>query len=78
MTPTPKQPVLKSGNYIDEVSAFGDLNILLKNFMTKKIRASLSSPPLLKDVGELEFVIDRTTLRLYTTINGALRYVQFT
>lgn len=74
----PIQPTLKSANYDDELSSFTDLNNILKNFMTKKLRSSLSSPPLAKDVGELEIVIDKTLRRVYTKIDGILRYVSLT
>lgn len=74
----PVQPSLKEGRYDQEQSSFGDLNIVLRNFATKKIRASLSSPPLLKDIGELEYVIDKTLLRIYFRIDNTLRYVQLT
>jgi hypothetical protein len=42
------------------------------------IRPSLSSPPVARDVQEFTFVFDKTLLRLYTKIDGTLRYVQFT
>lgn len=51
---------------------------LMRFFATKKLRASLTSPPLAKDVGELEFVFDKTALRLYTKVDNTLRYVTFT
>lgn len=73
----PVQPYLKAGHYDDEISSYTDINALLKNFMTKKLRASLSSPPLAKDVGELEFVFDKTTLSLYTKVDGTLVSVTF-
>lgn len=74
----PVQPSLKAGLYDNEVSQFTDLNILLRNFMTKKFRPSLSSPPLLKDIGELECVMDKTLLRIYFKIDNTLRYIQLT
>ncbi len=77
-SPIPVQPTLKEGQYINELSSFGDLNNLFKNFATKKLRASLSSPPLTKDIGELEFLFDKSALRLYTKIDGTLHYVTFT
>lgn len=78
MSVDPVQPVLKEGGYGSEVSSFGDINNLFKFFATKKLRASLSSPPLAHQVGELEFVYDKTQQRLYTKIDGTLRYVAFT
>jgi hypothetical protein len=42
--------------------------------MAKKLRASLSSPPLAKDVGELELILDKSALRVYTKVDGTLRY----
>lgn len=74
----PVQPSLKSGLYDDEVSSFTDLNALLRNFATRKMRASLTTPPLLKDIGELEWVLDKTLLRVYFKVDNTLRYVQLT
>jgi hypothetical protein len=76
-TPTPQQPYLRSGKYGDEIASFTDFNALLKFFATKTLRASLTSPPLAKDVEELTFVYDRTLNRLYTKCNGSLKYVAF-
>lgn len=74
----PVQPTLKEGHYDQEQSSFGDLNIVLRNFATKKMRASLTSPPEAHMVGELEMVFDKATLRIYTKINGSLVYFQGT
>lgn len=74
----PVQPSLKAGHYDDEVSQFTDLNNLLKNFATKALRPSRTSPPIANDVAELTFVWDKTLKRLYTKSDGALRYVAFT
>lgn len=74
----PVQPNLKSGHYDDEVSIFTDANALLRNFATKKMRPSLTSPPLLKDIGELEWVLDKTLLRVYFKVDNTLRFVQLT
>lgn len=76
-SPVPKAPYGKAGNYLDEVSTQFDINTLLRFFATKAFRASLSSPPLAHQVGELECVFDKTLLRLYTKVDGTLRYVQF-
>lgn len=73
-SPIPVQPYTKAGNYDKEVSVQTDISSLTRFFATKKLRASLSSPPLAKDVGELELVIDKTALRVYTKIDGTLRY----
>jgi hypothetical protein len=70
----PKQPVLKAGLYDNEAGIFTDINALLKHFATKKLRPSRTSPPIANDVGELEFVIDKAALRIYTKVNGTLRY----
>lgn len=78
MSVNPKQPVLKSALYTDEPSSFTDLNILFKQFMPKKMRPTRSTPPIANDIGELELYFDKTALRLYTKVNGSLRYVVFT
>lgn len=75
--PNPVQPSLKSGGYGDEISSFTDLNNLLRHFATKKLRPSITTPPLAKDVGELEFVFDKTTLKLWTKVDGVLKSVTF-
>lgn len=77
-SPDPKQPYLKAGTYDKEPSTFGDMNSLLRFFATKTLRASLSSPPLAHDVEELTLIYDKTLLRIYTKVDGVLRYVQFT
>lgn len=76
--PDPQQPFLKSGGYGKETDIFADLQNLLRNFATKKLRPSRSSPPILADVGELEFIWDKTLKRLYTKSDNVLYYVQFT
>lgn len=77
-SPLPKSPYLKAGTYDQEPSQFGDMNNLMRFFMTKAMRASLTSPPLAKDVGELTLVYDKTLDRIYTKSNGTLRFIQFT
>lgn len=77
MSVNPKQPYLKTGLYKDEPGTFADLNAILRNFATKKLRPSRTSPPIANDIGELEFVYDKTAHRLYTKVNGALKYVAF-
>jgi hypothetical protein len=78
VSPNPKQPVLKAALYSDEPSSFTDLQILFKQFMPKKMRPTRTSPPIANDTGELELYFDKTALRLYTKVDGTLRYVQFT
>lgn len=77
-SPLPQQPYLKSGSYDLEANTFADINNLLRAFGKTPIRPSLSSPPLAKDVQELTLVYDKTANRIYTKVDGALRYVQFT
>lgn len=76
-SPVPVQPTLKESQYESELSSFGDINNLFKFFMTKQLRSSLSSPPLAKDVEELGLVFDKTLLRVYTKVDGVLKFVQF-
>lgn len=76
--PIPQQPYLKTGKYSDEPGAFTDFNSLLRSFATKKLRYSLTTPPLLKDVPEGEMVLDKTLLRIYMTVDGTLRYFALT
>lgn len=78
MATTPKQPSLKEGGYGDETSSFGDFNNLFRFFATKKLRYSITSPPLLKDVPEGEMVADKTLNRIYIRLNGVLKYITLT
>lgn len=78
VSPRPQQPYLKSGTYDNENNTFGDVNNLMRFFATKAMRASLSSPPLAHQIGELECVVDRATLRIYWKINGNLHFIQLT
>jgi hypothetical protein len=71
-------PTPREGGYGQEQSISGDLNSLFRFFASKRLRASRNSPPLAKEVGELEFVWDKTLKRLYTKSDGSLRYVAFT
>lgn len=77
-SPKPQPVVPKSGGYARESNTFSSFNDLYRFFATKSLRASLTSPPLAHQVGELEFIWDKTLNRLYTKSDGTLRYVQFT
>lgn len=77
MAVNPVQPTLKEGAYGQEQSSFGDLNNLFRFFATKKLRYSKTSPPLLKDIPEGEWIWDKTLGRLYICSNGVLKFVQF-
>lgn len=78
-SPVPQQPVPKSGNYLNEVSTFTDMNALFRAFMPRMLRVSKNSPPVLNvDVKEGEIIWDRTLSRLYTVSNQTLKYVAFT
>lgn len=78
MATTPKQPSLKEGGYGDETSSFGDFNNLFRFFATKKLRYSKTSPPLLKDTPEGEFILDKTLNRIYIQVDGVLKYITLT
>jgi hypothetical protein len=78
MSVNPRQPTLKSGQYGDEAGLFTDINALFRSFATRALRPSRTSPPIANDVDELTFVYDKTLNRLYTKVNGSLRYVAFT
>jgi hypothetical protein len=72
--PTPIIPTLKEGKYSQEQSISGDLNMFFRNFQGKKLKVSRNSPPLAKEIEELELIIDKTALRIYTKVNNTLRY----
>lgn len=80
MSVVPKPPQLRSGVYDDEPATFGDISAIFKWMIENHVRPSLSSPPLLKDIQEFTLAIDKTASppRLYTTINGALYYIEWT
>lgn len=78
MSVNPKQPTLKEGGYDSEIASFGDFNNLFRNFATRALRPSRTSPPIANDVDELTAVIDKSTLKIYWKVNGTLRYVQLT
>ena len=75
MATTPRQPSLKEGGYGQEQSSHGDINNLSRFFATKKLRYSLTSPPLLKDTPEGEMVLDKTLNRIYLQVNGSLKFI---
>lgn len=78
MSVNPKQPRFRSGAYRDETAIFTDLNNVLRQFATKKLRYSRTSPPILADVPEGEFILDKTLNRIYITVNGSLKYFSLT
>lgn len=74
---TAKIPVLREGQYSNEGSSFDDFGNVSRFFMPRKLRESRTSPPVAADVPELTLVYDKTANRLYTKVNGALKYVAF-
>lgn len=77
-SPIPQPVIPKSGGYEKEENTFSSLTDAFRFLQPKQFKASLSSPPLAKDVNELELVIDKTALRIYTKVNGSLRYWSLT
>lgn len=75
MSTNPVQPTLKQGLYGDETGVFTDINSISKFFATKKLRYSRTSPPILADTPEGEFILDKTLGRIYIRVNGTLRYI---
>ena len=72
--PVPPTPV--SGGYQKEGNTFTDLTGAYRTINATVIRASLNSPPVVNlDVQECQLIIDRTTNKLYTVINGVLKGV---
>lgn len=78
VTPVPRQPFGRSSGYDQEVDIQTDINSLLRFFATKKLRYSLTTPPLLKDVPEGEAILDATAHRIYVTVGGVLYYIALT
>lgn len=77
-SPTPQPTVDKSGGFQHETNTFTSLNDAFRFLQPKRIKTSLSSPPLAKDVGEAEIVLDKTALRIYTKVDGNLKYWSLT
>lgn len=78
MSVLPQPTVSKQGGFQNESGIFNGINDLFRFFQPKRIKTSLSSPPLAKDVGECEIVLDKTALRIYTKVDGTLRYWSLT
>lgn len=79
VSPVPQPVVPKAGLYTEPSNTFTDMTGAFQFFQPKLFKMSKNSPPLLNiDVIEGEMVIDKTALRIYTCLNGALRYVQLT
>lgn len=77
-SPTPQPTVSKSGGFQTESGIFTNFNDLFRFFQPKRIKTSLSSPPLLKDLAEMEITYDKTTNKLWIRVDGVARFVQFT
>lgn len=79
ITPAPVPPTPVSGGYQKENNTFTDLTGNYRALNEPKVRVSLNSPPIVgKDVQEAQLIIDRTTGKLHTVINGKLMGIQLT
>lgn len=77
-SPIPAPLAPKSSTFTDQVATatnFADLQRALANL---QIRVSKNSPPNSNDLHEMQFIFDKTTLKLWIQVNGVGRYVQFT
>jgi hypothetical protein len=75
--PSPIAP--KSSTFTDGVATATSFSDLQRFFQPITLRVSKHSPPVLnKDITEGQLLIDRTAGRLYTVINGVLKYLQWT
>lgn len=77
MASNPQPPTLRAANY-DEPATFADISGIFRWIVENHMRPSLTSPPLAKDLEEFTFTYDKTLHRLYTKIDGNLKYVAFT
>lgn len=74
--PSPISP--KTSNQTNEVSIATSLYDINRFFQPKKFQMATASPPSTNQVKEGEFVIDKTALRIYTKVDGVLRYWSLT
>jgi len=78
-SPTPQPVAPKSSTQNNEVAIATSISDVNRFFQPKIFKISRNSPPLLNvDVTEGTLVLDRTAGRLYTVLNGVLKYVAFT
>lgn len=77
--PNPVAPNIKTSTQNNEVAiatSFSDVN---RYFQPKILKISKQSPPVLNvDVTEGTLILDRTAGRIYTVVNGVLKYVALT
>jgi len=77
--PAPQPIAPKSSTFTDQVATATSFSDLQRYFQPIILRISLHSPPILnKDITEGQLLLDRTALRIYTVVNGALRYWSLT
>lgn len=73
ITPAPVPPTPVSGGYQKESNTFSSVNGLYQSLNGNTVRVSKNSPPKVGvDVQEAQLIIDRTTGKLHTVINGKL------
>jgi len=77
-SPVPQPAIPKSGGYQQEANTFSSITDLFRFFQPRKFQMSTASPPSTNQVKEGEFVFDKTTLKLWTKLDGTMRFVQFT
>lgn len=76
--PNPQPIATKTSTQDNEVSIATSISDVNRFFQPRKFRVSKHSPPNTVDVNEMEFVVDKTALRVYTKVNGSLRYWSLT
>lgn len=76
-SPSPVAPTPKSGGYQQEPNTFSSVTDLFRFFQPKSIQMATASPPSTNQLNEGELVFDKTTLRLWTKLDGTARYVQW-
>lgn len=78
-SPIPVNPGNKSTGYTREPNSFSSFGDLYQFYQPKHLKVSRVSPPVVnKDVTEGELILDKTLLRIYTVVDGTLRYFQLT
>jgi hypothetical protein len=79
ITPVPVPPTPTSGGFQQESNTFSSVGGIYQSLNGMTVRVSKNSPPKVGiDVQEAQLIIDRTTGKLHTVINGVLKGVALT
>ena len=77
-SPTSKTIAPKSSSFTDQVAIATSFADVQRYYQPLQIQLAQVSPPNINQLNERQLVFDATAGRLYTLLNGAVKYVQFT